>query len=407
MRRSQRTPNCRRWTTERSRRCERWAVSGQAGRSLQERYRSILGFDSWDGEGTGPGRFVQIRSARQGDRDDLEATLAAHEVDSGLGRVDYAVRRLLVGPPLRSTALAEERMGKLLALPVLSADALSSVAYGPEAMLAILVLAGSSRLSLSLGPLYAFVQLSTTLVLLIAANAAVNGFPRLLYFMARDRYVPRMFLHMGDRLAFTAGIVVLAVPAAILYAAFDGLTEPLIPLVRDRRLRRVHARSERDGRVLVAPPRAELATGACHQSARRRALRRGGRHRAVHPIALDRRLALQLKSELNEERHRVREVADDYANVVHALDCHVLDGRHATEPVGELSRETDRAARARHPRRPLAASAPRRASPRHMTSTMLARNAGLRRRRPSANGRTRGVAEGIRSLPPDRRGAQR
>jgi hypothetical protein len=41
-------------------------------------------------------------------------------------------------------------MGKLLALPVLSPDALSSVAYGPEAMLAILVLAGSSRLSLSL-----------------------------------------------------------------------------------------------------------------------------------------------------------------------------------------------------------------------------------------------------------------
>ena len=84
--------------------------------------------------------------------------------------------------------------------------------------------------SVGSGPLYAFVQLSTTLVLLIAANSAINGFPRLLYFMARDRFVPRMFLHMGDRLAFTAGIVVLAVPAAILYVAFDGQTEPLIPL---------------------------------------------------------------------------------------------------------------------------------------------------------------------------------
>ncbi len=84
--------------------------------------------------------------------------------------------------------------------------------------------------SVGSGPLYGFVQLSTTLVLLIAANSAVNGFPRLLYFMARDGYMPRMFLHMGDRLAFTAGIVVLAVPAAILYAAFKGQTEPLIPL---------------------------------------------------------------------------------------------------------------------------------------------------------------------------------
>jgi hypothetical protein len=35
---------------------------------------------------------------------------------------------------------------------------------------------------------------------------------------------------MGDRLAFTTGIVVLAVPAAIIYAAFNGQTAPLIPL---------------------------------------------------------------------------------------------------------------------------------------------------------------------------------
>ncbi len=53
---------------------------------------------------------------------------------------------------------------------------------------------------------------------------------------------------------------------------------------------------------------------------------------AVHPIALDRRLALQLESELNEERHRVREVVNDYAHVVHAPDRHVFDGRHTTEP---------------------------------------------------------------------------
>jgi amino acid transporter len=41
-------------------------------------------------------------------------------------------------------------MRKLVALPVLSADALSSVAYGPEAMLAILVLAGTGGLGYAL-----------------------------------------------------------------------------------------------------------------------------------------------------------------------------------------------------------------------------------------------------------------
>ena len=73
-------------------------------------------------------------------------------------------------------------------------------------------------------------QVATTLVLLIAANSAFNGLPRLLYFMARDGYVPRLFLRMGDRLAFSNGILVLAIPSAVIYAAFGGQTAPLIPL---------------------------------------------------------------------------------------------------------------------------------------------------------------------------------
>ena len=43
--------------------------------------------------------------------------------------------------------------------------------------------------SVGSGVPYGFVQLATTLVLLVAANSAFNGFPRLLYFMARDGYV--------------------------------------------------------------------------------------------------------------------------------------------------------------------------------------------------------------------------
>jgi amino acid transporter len=410
------------------------------------------------GEDAVKGRFVRIRSARRDAGDELEVGATA-DPESDVGRAAQAIKHLVLGPPLRNTALAEEKMGKLLALPVLSPDALSSVAYGPEAMMAILVLAGSSHLGLSLpigavlvvlmisvglgyrqvirayphgggsyivarhelgpnwgllagaglildyiltvavsvaagvaavtsalpsltsatvpiglamilvlvlanlrgardagalfavptymfvlsialvvvvgliksaghgfptvpppahhatealgvllilrafasgatamtgievisnavpvfkppeadnarttlswmvfllvamfvgvlviahldgagpgsttvlsqiahdtvgsGVLYAFVQISTTLILLIAANSAVNGFPRLLYFMARDGYVPRPFLHMGDRLAFSSGIIVLAIPAALIYVAFNGQTEPLIPL---------------------------------------------------------------------------------------------------------------------------------------------------------------------------------
>jgi amino acid transporter len=95
------------------------------------------------------GRLVHVRAADDSG-DELEATL--DDETSGLGpqAVAHRIRRAVLGPPLRSTAIVQERMRKLVALPVLSADALSSVAYGPEAMLAVLVLAGGAGLGWSL-----------------------------------------------------------------------------------------------------------------------------------------------------------------------------------------------------------------------------------------------------------------
>jgi amino acid transporter len=432
-------------------------------RELWERALPVdPGLDFVDPQRPRAGRFVPIQSAgaMTAAADELEATVQAGQGDSPTGRLAYTLRRVLIGPALRSTAIAEERMGRLLALAVLAPDALSSVAYGPEAMMSILVLAGAGELKLSLpigaaiavlmlsvglgyrqvirayphgggsyvvasdslggqwgllagaglivdyiltvavsvaagvaavtsaipsvapatvpiglvvigllvagnlrgvreagavfaGPTYLFVaaialiviaglikagshgfhpvapaphratealgvllvlrafasgatamtgievisnavpvfrppeaararqtlgvmigllismfvgvvvvahfdgaapgggqtllsevahrsvgggipywfvQMATTLVLLVAANSAFNGFPRLLYYMARDGFAPWVFLRMGDRLAFTNGILVLAVPAALIYAAFGGQTEPLIPL---------------------------------------------------------------------------------------------------------------------------------------------------------------------------------
>jgi hypothetical protein len=48
--------------------------------------------------------------------------------------------------------------------------------------------------------------------------------------MARADHAPRRFLHMGDRLAFSDGLVALAVAAAVVFVAFRGHTEALIPL---------------------------------------------------------------------------------------------------------------------------------------------------------------------------------
>jgi amino acid transporter len=56
----------------------------------------------------------------------------------------------LLGPPLPRSQADGERLPSLQALPILSSDALSSVAYATEAALGVLVLAGSQALRLSL-----------------------------------------------------------------------------------------------------------------------------------------------------------------------------------------------------------------------------------------------------------------
>jgi amino acid transporter len=80
------------------------------------------------------------------------------------------------------------------------------------------------------GPGYLCVQASTALILGLAANTSFSDFPRLLYFMARDKFAPSQFTSLGDRLAFSNGIIALGVLAAVLYAVFGGSTDALIPL---------------------------------------------------------------------------------------------------------------------------------------------------------------------------------
>jgi len=80
------------------------------------------------------------------------------------------------------------------------------------------------------GPAYQVVQYSTFLVLVLAANTSFTGFPRLFFFMARDGYAPRLFTRMGDRLAYSNGIIVLGLLAALLVAVFHGQTNSLLPL---------------------------------------------------------------------------------------------------------------------------------------------------------------------------------
>ena len=79
-------------------------------------------------------------------------------------------------------------------------------------------------------PYHYVMQFSTALLLILAANTAFNGFPRLASILASDRYLPSQFRYRGDRLAFSFGIGVLGVVALVLFVAFQGSVTNLIPL---------------------------------------------------------------------------------------------------------------------------------------------------------------------------------
>ncbi|HTE83145.1 MAG TPA: APC family permease, partial [Dehalococcoidia bacterium] len=79
-------------------------------------------------------------------------------------------------------------------------------------------------------PYHYLIQISTSLLLVLAANTAFADFPRLASILGKDRYLPRQFQYRGDRLAFSVGIVVLAALAGVLIVAFQGSVTNLIPL---------------------------------------------------------------------------------------------------------------------------------------------------------------------------------
>ena len=80
------------------------------------------------------------------------------------------------------------------------------------------------------GPYFYLVQAATAVILVLAANTAFNGFPRLASIMATDRFMPRQFAQRGDRLAFSTGIIALAVVSSLLIVKYDASVSGLIPL---------------------------------------------------------------------------------------------------------------------------------------------------------------------------------
>lgn len=72
------------------------------------------------------------------------------EPRSGVSRFLWKAKRFLIGAPIPTTREVHERLTKIKGLAVLSSDALSSVAYGTEAIMRALIVAGVGALYLTL-----------------------------------------------------------------------------------------------------------------------------------------------------------------------------------------------------------------------------------------------------------------
>jgi len=120
-------------------------------------------------------------------------------------------------------------MAALLAVMFLGTSALAHL-VGTVPLESETVLSQLGRLVFGRGAIYFVLQMSTALILILAANTSFADFPRLSAFMARDGYLPRQLTNLGDRLVYSNGIIALAALAIGLIVAFGGKVTALIPL---------------------------------------------------------------------------------------------------------------------------------------------------------------------------------
>ena len=133
-------------------------------------------------------------------------------------------------PEWRNAQVTMAVVAVLLAVMYLGISALALVSGAVPAQSGESVLSQIGRSTFGLSPMYYILQLATMAILILAANTSFADFPRLSSILARDGFFPRQFAFRGERLAFNAGIVALALVSIVVLVAFDGNVNALIPL---------------------------------------------------------------------------------------------------------------------------------------------------------------------------------
>jgi amino acid transporter len=141
--------------------------------------------------------------------------------------------RVLVGPPLRARDLSREQITPVEGLPALSLDALTSVAYGPEAIIVVLAVAGAGALHLVVPVTIAIVALLAILV--VSYRQVIDAYPSGggAYAVARANLGPGAGLLAAAALVvdYTLTVAVsITAGVASLASAFPGLRSATVPI---------------------------------------------------------------------------------------------------------------------------------------------------------------------------------
>lgn len=144
-----------------------------------------------------------------------------------------SVWRFLVGPPLRARDVSRERITPVEGLPALSLDALTSVAYGPEAIIVVLAAAGAGALHLVLPVTIAIVVL--LVILVFSYRQVIDAYPSGggAYAVSRANLGSRVSLLAAASLVvdYTLTVAVsIAAGVGSLTSAFPSLSGATVPI---------------------------------------------------------------------------------------------------------------------------------------------------------------------------------
>jgi amino acid transporter len=141
--------------------------------------------------------------------------------------------RTLIGPPLAAREASKEHITPVEGLSALSLDALTSVAYGPEAIIVVLALAGAGSLHLVLPITLAIVGLLVLLV--ISYRQVIDAFPNGggAYAVSRQNFGPAVGELAAASLIvdYTLTVAVsIAAGVGALTSAFPSTTSATVPM---------------------------------------------------------------------------------------------------------------------------------------------------------------------------------